>query len=41
LIEEGKLQLAHHMFDIVIKGTEEGSENLLNAYKIEVRFKKK
>ncbi len=41
LVEEGKLQLALHVLDVVIKGTEESSENLLNAYKLKVKILKR
>ncbi len=40
LFEEGKLQLALHVLDIIIKGTDEDSEILLEAYKLKVKILK-
>ena len=41
LFEKGNLQLALHILDVVIKGTDESSGTLIDAYKLKVKIKKK
>ncbi|NVM18637.1 MAG: MBL fold metallo-hydrolase [Candidatus Lokiarchaeota archaeon] len=40
LFEEGKFQLALHLLDVVIKGTNESSETLIDACKLKVKILK-
>ncbi len=40
LYEEGKFQLALHLLDVVIKGTNESSETLIQVYKLKVKILK-
>jgi alkyl sulfatase BDS1-like metallo-beta-lactamase superfamily hydrolase len=40
LVEEGKLQLALHVLDIVIKGADKVSENLIDSLKLKVKILK-